>query len=193
MDIVLFGIQGSGKGTQAKFLASALGYDIFETGAELRQIASSGTELGNHLKSYIDRGELAPHEIVLQVVKQAILTRPLNQNIIFDGIPRDLQQKEDFDSIMTELSRPFRCVRLVVNEEMAIQRIVQRATEQGRADDRNEEFIRRRIQIFHQKTVPAIEAYAAAGNMIEVDGEGSVDEVFGRLRGALSPDILSVR
>ena len=138
MDIVLFGIQGSGKGTQAKKLAAEFDYSVFETGAELRAIAASGSELGDTVKSYIDRGALAPHEIVLSVVKTAILRRPPEQVILFDGIPRDWQQMEDFDAIMREVGREFRGVQLTVDEARAVERILGRAKEQGRADDASE-------------------------------------------------------
>src|ERR1035437_7262649 len=100
MDLIFFGIQGSGKGTQAKKLASAFGYDIFEAGGELRAIAATVTELGRTVKAHIDAGHLVPHAIVMQVVRVAILRRPREQKMLFDGIPRDLEQMRDFDAIM---------------------------------------------------------------------------------------------
>src|SRR6185295_10510811 len=99
MDLVFFGIQGSGKGTQAKKLAAEFGYDIFEAGGELRKIAASGSELGKTVKNYIDEGHLVPHEIIMEVVKEAIGKRPKDQKILFDGIPRDDNQMRDFDAI----------------------------------------------------------------------------------------------
>lgn len=181
MDLVLFGIQGSGKGTQAKRLVTEHGYVLFEAGAELRRIAASGSELGNTVKHFIDQGHLAPHEIVMQVVKQAICSRPTSERILFDGIPRDLDQMRDFDRIMQECGREFRCIELKINEEEAMQRILQRALDQGRADDASQDSIRRRMGLFHEKTEPVITAYRERGVLQEVDGEGPVEEVFGRL------------
>lgn len=186
MDLVLFGIQGSGKGTQAKLLAAEFGFDIFETGGELRKIAASGTELGNTVKSFIDRGELAPLNIVMQVVKEAIQRRQPAQKILFDGIPRDLSQMTEFDQILSEVGRTVQCIELHVNEEESIKRIAGRAQIEGRADDANEEFIRRRINLFHERTKPVIEHYRQMGNMIDIDGDAPVEEVFERIKNTLS-------
>lgn len=186
MDLVLFGIQGSGKGTQAKRLAAEQGYAIFETGAELRKIAASGTELGQTISSYIDHGHLAPHEVVMQVVRAAVETYPVDQKLLFDGIPRDTDQMNAFNIMMEDLNRSFTCIELTVNEEQAIQRIKQRALEQGRADDASEEFIRRRMGIFHEKTEPVIKSYAEQDKVVEVSGDGTMDEVYERITEALS-------
>ncbi|OGJ55753.1 hypothetical protein A3D88_02250 [Candidatus Peribacteria bacterium RIFCSPHIGHO2_02_FULL_52_16] len=182
MDLVFFGIQGSGKGTQAKRLATEFGYDIFEAGGELRKIAASGSELGMKVKSYIDQGHLVPHEIIMQVVKEAIAARPASQQILFDGIPRDADQKKDFDAIMKEVGRDFRCIHLLLDPEEGLQRIFGRAKAEGRADDSNEEIIRRRMKTFTEKTMPVIEEYKRAGKVIEVDGQGTVEEIYGELK-----------
>ena len=184
MDLVLFGIQGSGKGTQAKKLAAEFGYHIFETGGELRAIAASGTELGNSVKSYIDAGNLAPHEIVMQVVREAVAAYG-KEKILFDGIPRDRVQMKDFDQVIAEAGREFRCLQIVADPELCIRRILARAKTQGRIDDQNEDSIRRRMQLFQDKTMPVIETYRAQGKMVDTDGEGTVEEVYGRVKGAL--------
>jgi adenylate kinase len=186
MDLVLFGIQGSGKGTQAKRLAAERGYTIFETGAELRKIAASGSELGNTVASYIDHGHLAPFDVVMQVVRTAIEARGKDEKILFDGIPRDSDQMVGFNAIMSDLGREFMCLQLTLGEEEALKRVQQRAKEQGRADDANEEFIRRRMGIFHAKTEPVIKAYEAQNKIVSVNGEGSMDEVYERIQKALS-------
>ncbi len=185
MDLVLFGIQGSGKGTQAKLLAKEFGYHIFETGGELRKIAASGTDLGNTVKSYIDAGNLAPHEIVMEVVRSAVAAIPKNQKILFDGIPRDLVQMKDFDSVIAEAGRTIQCLQIVVDPELCIQRILARAKIEGRVDDQQEASIRRRMQLFTDKTMPVIGAYRSQGKVTDVDGEGGVEEVYGRVKNAL--------
>lgn len=186
MDLVLFGIQGSGKGTQAKRLAQEFGYDIFEAGGELRKIAASNTELGKTVKSYIDQGHLVPHEIIMQVVKEAIGKRPKHQKILFDGIPRDENQMKDFDSIMKEMGRDFRAVHILLDPEEGIRRIFGRAKAEGRADDANEEIIRRRMKTFTEKTVPVIEKYKKEGRMTEIEGMKTVEEVYGELKRAMA-------
>lgn len=185
MDLVLFGIQGSGKGTQAKKLAADLGYDIFEAGAELRAIATSDSALGRTVKSYIDAGNLVPHEIIMQVVQEAIATRSSETQILFDGIPRDDEQKKDFDTIMNKAGREFRGIQILLDADEAMARIVQRAQEQGRADDADTEVVSNRMRTFREKTAPVIASYKAEGKLTEVDGTGSVEEIYKRLCAAL--------
>jgi adenylate kinase len=186
MDLVLFGIQGSGKGTQAKMFARHAAFDIFEAGGELRKIASTESKLGNEVKSYIDQGKLVPHDIIMQVVKEAILSRPKTQRILFDGVPRDLDQMRDFDTIMKEVGRDFRAAHLLLDPEIGVSRILGRARTEGRADDADEAIIRRRMQTFQEKTMPVIDAYKKQGKLLEVDANGNVEEVFERLKNALS-------
>lgn len=188
MDLVLFGIQGSGKGTQAKLLAKKFGYEIFETGAELRRIAAMDTELGHAVKSSIDAGHLAPHTVVMHVVREAVMARPLDRAILFDGIPRDREQMRDFDAFMADAGRGFRAVEIRADPETCIRRILGRAAIEGRADDQSEQAIRRRMALFQEKTMPVIEEYRRRGMMTEVHGEGTVEEVYGRLKEALGLD-----
>lgn len=185
MDLVLFGIQGSGKGTQAKLLAKEFNYDIFEAGGELRKIAASGSALGETVKSYIDHGKLVPFDIIMKVVAEAIGTRAKDQKILFDGIPRDLDQMRAFDRIMQTQGRAFRCINLTVDAEKAFQRILGRAKVEGRADDADEAKIRLRMQTFRDKTIPVIEEYRKRTLVADIDGEGSVEEVYERLKNAV--------
>jgi adenylate kinase len=181
MDVVLFGIQGSGKGTQARRLADEFGFDLFEAGGELRTIAASGTPLGDIVKSYIDDGKLVPFEIIMQVVREAIAKRKPDQRILFDGIPRDRDQMQSFNTIMEESSRDFQCVQILLDEEEAVQRILGRAAQEGRADDADESVIRRRMATFHEKTLPVIEAYQRDKKLVDVDGNADMDTVYQRI------------
>jgi adenylate kinase len=186
MDLVFFGIQGSGKGTQAKKLAQEFSYDIFEAGGELRKIAASGSTLGATVKSYIDIGKLVPHEIIMQVVKTAIEARPKGTKILFDGIPRDLDQMADFDAIMREEKRDFRCIEFTLSPEEATNRILGRAKTEGRKDDANTEIIERRMTTFREKTLPVIEKYLKQGKLIRISAEGTVEGIYGELKKTLS-------
>lgn len=181
MDLVFFGIQGCGKGTQAKKLAAQFGYSIFEAGGALRAIAARATPLGEKVKSYIDEGNLVPHEIIMEVVQDFIANVAAGTQVIFDGIPRDMDQKRDFDTIMTAQGREFRCVNLVLDEDKAFQRIMERSRVEGRADDASVEKIRRRFDIFNEKTSPVIFSYYEAGKVTEVDADKSVDAVYEEL------------
>ncbi len=181
MDLVLFGIQGSGKGTQAKKLAAEHGFEIFEAGAELRKIAASGSDLGKTVKEHIDAGHLVPHEIIMLVVKNAICAKPKETTIIFDGVPRDENQMNDFNVIMQGCGRDFRCVHFLLDAEAGVQRIVGRAKLEGRVDDQNEETIRKRMNTFLAKTMPVIEAYKAQGKVTEIQADGAVEQVYADL------------
>ena len=185
MDLLLFGIQGSGKGTQAKKLSTEFSYDIFEAGGELRKIAASGSDLGQTVKSYIDQGKLVPHEIIMQVVKEAIAARAKDQKILFDGIPRDGNQQKDFDAIMKDAGREFRVIHLLLDRDEGMKRIFGRAKAEGRADDANEEIITRRMNTFFEKTMPVLEDYKRRGLVTEMDGKRGVKEVYGEMKKAI--------
>lgn len=186
MDLVFFGIQGSGKGTQAKKLAAEFGYDIFEAGGELRKIAAGGSELGETVKSYIDQGHLVPHQIIMQVVRETVLAYPKMTKILFDGIPRDLDQMRDFDAIMRDAGRDFRCIHFLLDAEVATSRILGRAKAEGRVDDATTEIITRRMNTFKEKTIPVIEQYRKAGKITEVSAEKGVEEIYGQLKKAIA-------
>ena len=182
IDLIFFGIQGSGKGTQAKKLAAEFGYDIFEAGGELRKIVASGSELGKTVASYIDQGHLVPHEIIMQVVKEAVALRPKTTKILFDGIPRDEAQMKDFDAIMADAGKEFRCMHFLLHADEATKRILGRAKTEGRADDANTEIILRRMKTFQEKTMPVIRQYQTCGHITEIDANRAVDEVYGDLK-----------
>lgn len=182
VDIVFFGIQGSGKGTQVKKLAAELGFVIFEAGGELRKMAASGSELGNTVKEYIDNGKLVPHEIIMRVVRESTLAHPKQHKIIFDGVPRDLHQMWDFDAIMKELGREFMGIHLLLDVDTGLQRVLGRAVKEGRADDANEEIIKRRMQTFFDKTMPVIDEYKKQEKITEIDGAQSEEEVYHALK-----------
>ncbi len=178
MDLVFFGIQGSGKGTQAARLAGEFGYEIFEAGGELRKIAASATTLGQTVKSFVDVGRLVPHKIIMQVVEEAVRKHPKSAKLIFDGIPRDPDQMRDFDAIMADAKRPFMCIHFLLNDEEAVRRLVGRAKIQGRVDDAKTETIQRRMETFKTKTLPVIQEYDRQGRLIEIDGSRNIEDVY---------------
>lgn len=182
MDLVFFGIQGSGKGTQARKLAEEFGYELFETGAALREIAKTDSDLGRTVKSTIDAGHHVSADIVMDVLRHAVQACRKETQMIFDGIPRNTDQMVPFEAVLKEAGRDFRCIELHVDEEQAVQRILKRAASEGRTDDSSEESIRRRMQLFHEKTRPVIEVYRARGLVQDIVGEGEVEEVYSRLK-----------
>ena len=180
-DLILFGVQGSGKGTQAQILADKLGYVIFEAGAELRKIRASDTELGRQVKSIIDAGNLVPNEIVMEIVAEFLKGVSAEEPVIFDGIPRSMVQKESLDALLDKHGRDAVCLHIRLPREVAIARMQER----GRADD-TAEVIKTRIDNFEAQTVPVIDKYAAEGKMLQVDGDQPIEQVTEAILDVLS-------
>src|SRR3989338_11545334 len=108
----------------------------------------------------------------MDVVRAAIGKLPSDQKILFDGIPRNFEQKEQFEKVLKETDRKFFCLQITLPEEEAWERLLLRATKEGRTDDIHEESIHRRIEVFKDQTVPVIKAYRSEGKMVDVDGLG---------------------
>jgi len=126
MDIVLFGIQGSGKGTQGKIIADKYQMRIFETGAELRRLAKEDSSLGKKVKNLIEAGQLVPNEIVMEIIENFSKDFNKNEKVLFDGIPRKMEQAQSFDKLMKELNREFVCILMDISEKEAYRRLTTR-------------------------------------------------------------------
>lgn len=185
MDLLLFGIQGSGKGTQAKMLAEQYGCMWFDTGAELRKLSETDTPLGRAIAGKIDHGNLVTNEITMEMTRASMLEVSPGQKVLFDGIPRYMEQKITFDAMLKEMGREVRGITIDVDEEAAIKRILERGKTSGRPDDQEEEFIRNRIAWSKKKTFPVIAAYESEGILARVDGNGTPEEVHKRVLAAL--------
>lgn len=185
-DLVFFGIQGSGKGTQAKLLAGRHGFHIYEAGGSLREIASTETELGKKVRETIDGGNLVSAELILHVMEKAVTACPADQRILFDGIPRNQEQKDGFDAKMKQWGRPFACININVPREMALERILERGAQEGRADDQERQSIEKRFTWFEEQNIPVIEQYRQQGILVDADGVGTIEEVAERVEAALT-------
>jgi adenylate kinase len=171
-DIIIFGIQGSGKGTQAQIIAEKKRMQIFETGAELRKIKKEDSELGKTVREIIDRGDLVPNEIVKDIVSHFIDGISAEEPVLFDGIPRSIPQKKTLDALLEKKGRtPVGLFLDVPKDE-----VVKRMKERGREDD-TDEVIERRIGNYETETLPVILEYESEGNLIRVNGFQEIDEV----------------
>jgi len=126
MDLILFGIQGSGKGTQGKVLKERYKMEYFETGGELRRLAKENSSLGKKVKSIIEAGHLVPNEIVMEIVQNFIEHINKNSNIIFDGIPRKMVQAKSLEKLLKKDKRDYRAIILDLSQEEAMNRLLKR-------------------------------------------------------------------
>lgn len=181
MDLLLFGIQGSGKGTQARKLAEDHGYALFEAGAQLRAIAATDSDLGKLVKSYIDAGNLVPAEVIIEVARAFVGEKSPDTKILFDGVPRTEEQRIAFDTLMQESGREFVGIHFLLDKDEALERVLGRAKLEGRVDDASEEAIRRRMNLFEEMTVPVINVYREQGKIRDIDAAGGVEEVYEKL------------
>ncbi|MBA4336295.1 adenylate kinase [bacterium] len=199
MDLILFGIQGSGKGTQGKILKEHYDMAYFETGAQLRKLASEESSLGHKVKEIIEAGHLVPNEIVMEIVEDFLSKVQDGKSIIFDGIPRKIVQAESLAKLLDQNNREYKAVILDLSEEEALNRLTKRricsnckevypASYKGdscekcegelvtRTDD-NAESIKVRIEAFINETMPVIKMYEDKGLLIKINGEQEIDEV----------------
>jgi adenylate kinase len=185
MRVIMMGPPGAGKGTQATFVAEHFGIPAISTGDIFRANVAEGTPLGLEAKRYMDKGEYVPDEITNKMVRNRIDEPDAEPGFLLDGYPRTLAQVEELDG-MVEFTghRLDAAVVLTVDSEEIVQRLLQRAEVEGRADD-TEEVIRRRQEIYREQTEPLIDVYRDRGLLVEVDGMGEVDQVTKRIFEAL--------
>ena len=185
MRLILMGPPGAGKGTQAKYVADHFGIPAISTGDIFRANVSQGTDLGIQAKRYMDAGEYVPDEITNLMVRNRIDEPDAEPGFLLDGYPRTLTQVEELDGMIEHTGhRLDAVVVLTVVSEEVVQRLLQRARTEGRADD-TEDVIRRRQEIYVEETEPLIAVYRERGLVHEINGMGEVDEVTKRIFEAL--------
>ena len=179
------GPPGAGKGTQARFVADHFGVPAISTGDIFRANVSQGTPLGVEAKRYMDAGEYVPDEVTNRMVRNRIDEDDAAPGFLLDGYPRTLAQVTELDGMIEFTGhRLDAVVVLTVDSEELVQRLLQRAQTDGRADD-TEDVIRRRQEVYLEQTAPLIEVYRERGILVEVDGMGEVDDVTARIFAAL--------
>ena len=185
LDVLLLGVQGSGKGTQAKRIASEYGLAHIATGDILRQAMADGTALGERVKPIYDAGELVPDDLMIELIRERLQAPDTESGFILDGFPRTMPQAEALDTMLSEIDRPLSVVfELQVPDEVAIERLTRRAGEEGRPDD-TPEAIAKRIGLYHQETEPLVSHYRLAGNLVGIHGNRPENDVFAEIQQAL--------
>ena len=181
MRLILMGPPGAGKGTQAKVIATHFSIPAISTGDIFRANVAGRTELGKEAQRYMDAGEYVPDEVTNAMVKDRIALPDAEPGFLLDGYPRTLDQVGALDDMMAELDQALDAVVvLAADRDELVQRLLQRAHVEGRADD-TEEVIRRRQEVYEEQTAPLIEVYGQRGLLVEVDGMGEIDTVTHRI------------
>jgi adenylate kinase len=183
INIVLFGPPGSGKGTQAQNLIKKFNLKQISTGDLFRYNIKSQTELGTLAKSYMDKGELVPDQVTIDMLIDELKKSTDTNGFIFDGFPRTSHQTEALDSIVKDLlgHEISICLSLVVEDEILVQRLLERGKTSGRTDDGDENIIRNRIKEYYTKTAEVAELYKQQGKYVEVNGVGEISEISEKL------------
>ena len=212
MHIILLGPPGSGKGTQAQNITSEYGYIQLSTGDMLRAASSSGSKIGMELKTVIDGGNLVSDEIVVGIVEERIFQNDCAVGYMLDGFPRNKEQAKKLDAMLVGQNQKIDIVlRFLLKDEVVVRRIAGRRfhVESGRsyhvefnppeitgkddltgepliqrADD-NEEVVQSRLNIYHEQTEPLVKYYEKKGVLVSIDGLGTPDEVFAKIKTAL--------
>ena len=183
--LLIVGPPGAGKGTQAVKIAEALKIPTISTGDIFRKNIKEDTELGKEAKSYIDSGNLVPDSVTNNMVRARLEESDVVNGFLLDGYPRNTSQVHELDSILEAKGEKIdRVLLLVADNDELVERLLNRAAEQGRTDD-NEEVIRHRLKVYEEETAPLIAIYRERGIVKEVNGLGEIAEVTKRILDAL--------
>ena len=181
-NLVLFGKPGAGKGTQAAFLKDKYNLVHISTGDIFRHNIKNETKLGKLAQSYMDKGDLVPDEVTIQMLQEEVEKNPNAEGFIFDGFPRTIAQAEALDAFLDSKGmRIHGTLALEADDEVLIKRLVERGKVSGRTDDQDEEKIRNRFIEYNEKTAPLITFYQTQGKYHTINGIGTIEEITTRL------------
>lgn len=184
-NLVIFGAPGSGKGTQSDLLVAKYGFCHISTGDVLRAEIKQGTELGRTAQQFIDKGQLIPDELMIEILASVYDSLCPCEGVIFDGFPRTIPQAEALKKMLAQRGTEVSAVlQLEVPEEMLTERLLNRGKTSGRADD-NAETIRKRLEVYHSQTAPLAAWYTAEGKLHAIKGYGALEEINAALCGVI--------
>lgn len=182
LNLVLFGPPGSGKGTQSAKLIDKYGLTHLSTGDIFRANIKGETELGKLAKSFMDKGALVPDDVTISMLEAEVEKTGLTKGFIFDGFPRTVPQAEALDKFLDGRGETINLMlELEVADEEVVKRLILRAEDSGRADDKDENIIRNRLSVYHEQTAVAADFYKNKNKHRAINGVGSIDEVSARL------------
>jgi adenylate kinase len=187
----LIGAPGAGKGTQAEKLSAAFSIPAISTGDIFRHNVKNETELGKKAKAFMERGEYVPDSLTNDLVRDRLQQDDAKSGFLLDGYPRTEDQVAELDKILLGQGQSLSAVvKLTADTDEVVRRLLNRAIEQGRADD-TEDVIRRRLDLYEEQTSPLTDVYASRGLLITIDGLGEVEEVTARIMEAINAKLNS--
>lgn len=185
-NLILFGPPGSGKGTQSERLISKYGLKHLSTGDLLRSEIAGQTPLGLAAKSFMDKGQLVPDEVVIEMISSALDNNPQANGFLFDGFPRTTAQAEALDKLLSQKGTSIAVVlALQVGQDELVKRLLNRGLTSGRSDDTKEDVILARLTEYDKKTAAVADYYKKYDKVVFVKGEGSIDDIFDSLSDAI--------
>jgi adenylate kinase len=183
--LLVLGPQGSGKGTQAARLSDDHGIPHVSTGEMFRSAVAAGSDLGRRVEPILAAGELVPDDLTVALIRERLAEPDAERGFVLDGFPRNLTQAEALDAMLAEIGRTLDAVLFFdLSDEIALERLLGRARDEGREDD-TPEAIRRRLEIYHEQTEPVVERYRATGKLVPLHAERSIDRVATEIAEAL--------
>ena len=178
LNVVIFGAPGSGKGTQSELIIKEYGLDHISTGDVLRSEMKNDTELGKIAKDYIEKGQLVPDELIVNMLAKVLDSKENSKGVIFDGFPRTIPQAKALKVMLNERGTDVSVMlNLQVDEEELVKRLLERGKVSGRSDD-NLETIKKRLDTYNSQTAPVIDFYKEDGKLENIKGVGSIDDIF---------------
>ena len=185
LNVLLLGLQGSGKGTQGRRIADEYGLAYIGTGDMLRSAVADESELGKRVQPILESGRLVPDELMIDLIGDRIAHEDAQDGFVLDGFPRTHAQAQALDAMLAELGRsPTVVFELQVPHDVAVERLLKRARDEGRADD-TPEAIDQRIALYHRETAPLLEHYRTRGKLVGIHGDRPVNQVFAEIQDAL--------
>jgi adenylate kinase len=182
-NVVLFGPPGAGKGTQAVKLRELLSVPHISTGDMFRYHIKNNTELGRTAKEYSNKGQLVPDSVTIAMVKDRLSQDDVKAGFLLDGFPRSVPQSEALDKILSELGMKLDYViNISVSDDEIRTRLAKRATIEGRADDADPKVIQNRIDTYKNQSEPCLKYYRPKNIVKDIEGTGTIDEVFSRIK-----------